>query len=133
MAEIKGQIAVEFIFYVGIILAILMTVVFVFGSKSKAIYTDKVSMDMQKISELLAEEINIAVSVGDGYSHEFFVPQKAYNGEIYSVIIKPEYYRVYAEWKNFTYSSSVVTSNITGNFHAGKNKISNSNGVVYIV
>lgn len=132
MAEKKGQAAVEFIFYVGIMLLMLSAAIFIFGGKSQSMYRDRVSIDMQAMSELLAAEINIAVSVGDGYYHEFTIPENLYNGESYSINISQQYYQVYIFWKDSQYSTPVYTSRISGNFSKGLNRISNINGVVYI-
>lgn len=128
----KGQSGVEFLIYSGLLLLIFSGVVLVVGGRQEMMYKERVSMDAKALSNLLASKVNNAVSVGDGYSHNFSTPRYLHNGENYSILINPKYQKVYVIWKNNYYSSPIVTSNITGNFSYGENRIENKGGGVRI-
>lgn len=83
----------------------------------------------QDIAEFAYREIEIAKSVNDGYTRIFEMPQNV-NGINYSisVIDNRELVVNYPDQEHIKF----LPSNVTGNIIKGNNKISKSNGVIFI-
>ena len=127
----KAQASVELIVYVSIMLVIFGVAAVSAGSKQKEIYDERVFAEARNIINSAATEIDEAVSVGDGYSHVFAMPDKILGEVNYTVGIDQYYQNVYIEWSGKNYSLP-LTSNVNGSFFKGDDKIYNRGGVITI-
>ena len=83
----------------------------------------------EDIAALAYNEIEIAKSVNDGYIRNFFMPQTV-NGVNYSISITDNTELVvnYLDIEHVKF----LPSNVTGNIAKGNNKISKSNGIIFL-
>ena len=83
-----------------------------------------------KISQNIANEINIALKAGDGYSRVFYIPTKILNAIDFDVNVSN--YRIYVYWDTGFTQSVIYTKEINGNLRKGENLIRNVNGEIYV-
>jgi len=126
----KAQISFEFIMYVGFLLIVVAIAASVAIVASNSISTENTNLEAKSITELVAIEINIAKEVGNGYSHEFFLPNTIRGNINYTVNITNQ--RVYTFWNIRSHSLPILADSITGSPHNGTNIIRNIEGVVDI-
>jgi hypothetical protein len=127
----KAQISLEFITFVSVLLLLMAVASFVAFSSSNETYKNTVGRDARSVAVVLAQEINIAVETGDGYSHNFSLPSQLYGGKNYSLVIENQ--EVFISWLNNTYSLPLLIRNTTGLPGAGTNLIKNKNGEIIFV
>jgi len=125
----KSQSAIEFIVLASFMLLVIVGFFAVTSSKvleSKEEANRQISQD---IAEFAYKEIEIAKSVNDGYTRTFVMPQTV-NGVNYNITIidNRELIVNYLEHEYVKF----LPSNVTGDITKGSNKISKSNGIVYI-
>ena len=125
----KGQISVEFITFFGVILLLLSLASYAAITSTRDIIADNEATDARRIASTIAYEINIAVEIGPGYSHKFYLPLLLYGNSNYSVNLLENRF-VYVLWKNKSYSLLVLAENITDGVKKGSNTIRNINGVI---
>jgi hypothetical protein len=125
----KGQISIEFITFVGIVLFIVLIASFAAISTGNDVKAENEFMEARKFTAKIAQEVNIAVEIGTGYFHNFNMPELFSTATNYSVNTTETGF-VAVEWDNKTYSLPVLTGNITGAVKKGKNTIRNTNGVI---
>ncbi len=128
----KAQASLELIVYFTVVLIILSFITVVTLGNTQNIYTESINADARRVVTLVANEINIAVSVGSGYTHKFSLPAQLY-GKDYNVSIIPDKQSVVVVWENRSYSLPILTSNVEGNVKQGVNTVKNDNGLVRIV
>ena len=127
----KGEVSIEFVVLVGIILIIFTFMISVIGIKNQDITDSMIYSDAQRIANTIAYEINIASRV-EGYYSEFEIPEKIANIENYSVEIKKDFRIVQVKWGDNSEMSNIVTENVSGNVNPGLNKIRNEGGLITI-
>ena len=125
----KSQSAIEFIVLASFMLLVIVGFFAVTSSKvleSKEEANRQISQD---IAEFAYQEIEIAKSVNDGYTRIFVMPQTI-NGVNYSIrmIDNRELIVNYLEHEYVKF----LPANVTGNIVKGNNKISKSNGRVFL-
>ena len=125
-----AQISLEFITFITFLLALLSLVIY--QRYILAIQTEefKAWQDAQKTVDEIAAEINLAVKIGDGYSHTFYVEKNLYG--ISNFTVEVDNYTVSLMWKDGTVYSQIIIKNITGQIKPGYNLIKNINGWVYV-
>lgn len=125
----KSQSAIEFIVLASFMLLVIVGFFAVASSKVLESREEANRQISQDIAELAYKEIEIAKSVNDGYARTFIMPQTV-NGVNYSIRIidNRELVVNYLENEYVKF----IPSNVTGNIIKGNNKISKSNGIVYI-
>lgn len=128
----KGQSSIEFLTLV--IFAMILFALF-YGEvlkKNNEVLINKIDAEGSLIVDKVANEINIAITQGDGYSKDFSLPEKIYS---YDYNITTSSNMVFVEWirneKQDSKSSRIIIENVTGLFKAGTNTIRNVYGVVY--
>jgi hypothetical protein len=126
----KGEVSLEFIILVGIILVIFTSMVAVIGIKNQDIRYSSEYESAQEIADAAAAEINTASRI-DGYYRVFELPQNVGSSN-YSIEIKNELRMVRVSWENGVRDSSIMTENVAGDIMPGLNVIRNSGGVVII-
>ena len=127
--QMKSQSAVEFIVLASFM---LLAVVGFFAVTSSKVLEAKEEGN-RKIAEDIADfayhEIEIAKSVNDGYTRNFYMPETV-NGVDYSINITDNRELIvnYLGHEHIRF----LPSNATGNITKGNNKISKYNGVIFI-
>ncbi len=123
----KAQSAVELIMMVSFSLIMFSALYLVILQDNFAAIKEKRNMESQRIAERVGYELDIATSIGDGYSKNFTLPDNII-GSTYTVIIDSNLVIVNASQ---TYTSTTVALNVSGTVQPGDNMIENRNGVVY--
>jgi uncharacterized protein (UPF0333 family) len=128
----KGEISTEFIFLIGLILIFFVIIIIVVGIKNRDITESMVYTDSQRLSDIIASEINTAARI-NGYYREIDLPSKLVNGENYSVLINTNFRFVEVVWgEGRGTTSKIVTGNVSGTAKPGVNRIRNSGGLIII-
>lgn len=128
----KAQVAMETIVYTGILIFVLGISAYVAVQRERMILSERVSIDTRSLAESIADEINIAAGVGDGYSHSFTLPDYIAGSVNYTVEIVNEEQKIYVMRDNASYAASILASNVAGYVKKGRNVVRNEGGVVAI-
>ena len=126
----KGQTAVEMIIYISFVMLMLAVAMISIADREDVLYESRIGISSKTVAESVASEINIALSVGDGYSNSFSLPTTLLGGINYTIDLDKESQRVYIEWRNRTLFFPILTSEVTGNPKKGNNTIRNENGAI---
>jgi len=118
--------------YVGIMIVIFGVAVFAANSRQQEIYGERVFADAKNVLFTAVVEIDTAVSVGDGFSHSFFLTEALSGGTNYSIGLNSQYQIAYIEWMEKNYTLPLTTSRLNGSFVKGMNRISNHGGMITI-
>ncbi|RLG19247.1 hypothetical protein DRN67_03230 [Candidatus Micrarchaeota archaeon] len=130
----KGQSSIELVTYLAI--GILITILFllVLQPYERDIITERKAILAKEMLWRVTAELNGAASVGDGYSRLFTLPNSLSDGTNYSIRIDSEYQVVQIFWGDSegAYGLPIATSNVTGSFVIGVNRITNSDGLITV-
>jgi len=128
----KGQAAIEFLVYVGVVALIMAFFLWNSLSLQNQSMNTKIDAEAKKLCDTIAFEINSAVRSGNGYNRKFFVPN-SFSG-ITDFTITVSGYAVSMDWGSKSVSSSIITKNITNTnvINKGFNFIENKNGNIYV-
>lgn len=125
----KGEVNIEFVVFMGIMLIILGVVSIAALNASQGVSADNEVSDARKITYQIASEINFAAEIGDGYRHQFDLPNFIYTGKNYSIAFdEPGFVAVH--WSDRQYSLPILAGQVSGTITNGTNVISNVNGVI---
>ncbi|MEK6954573.1 MAG: hypothetical protein AABX01_06180 [Candidatus Micrarchaeota archaeon] len=128
----KAQAGIELVTYFGFLLLLLILFSAEAASRLNSIRRSQDALEADKAGGIAAININIAVSVGDGYSSKFYMPFGLSNSN-YTINITNDEQRldiIYGE--NYTKSFPLLTPNVTGGARQGLNLINNTNGEIII-
>jgi hypothetical protein len=128
----KAQVAMETIVYAGVLMLALGVAAYTAVQRETTILSERISLDARSVAEGVADEINIASGVGDGYSHVFTIPEHLAGTVNYTVEVLNNERKVYVFRGNSSYAAPVLASNISGSIRRGVNYIRNEDGVVMI-
>lgn len=127
---LKAQSGIELAVYFGFLLVLLIIFSMESANKTQAIRMSRDSLEADKIGGLASTHINIAVSVGDGYSATFYLPYGLTNSN-YTLSIFNEEQRLEIEYgQNIIKAYPLQTSNITNSPRQGQNFIKNIQGEI---
>lgn len=125
----KAQVSIEFmllfIFFLGIMAVVMVYVMQSIENTSAS----TVSLETQQRLSFIKSKIETAFLEGDGFSTNFTLPLQIMNLN-YSVGIDSGF--VLIEINNMTYSSPLITKDITGTPRKGENLLRNVNGRLVI-
>ena len=125
----KAQVSIEFmllfIFFMGI-MAVMMVYVL---QNVEETSSSTAGLEAQETLSFLKSRIDTAFLEGDGFSANFTLPQQIMN-QNYSVGIDAGF--VLIEINNMTYSTPIITKDITGTPRKGGNLLKNVNGTLVI-
>lgn len=125
----KAQLAVEFMIIFSVFLiAIILILLAVWNNIANA---EKSSIDFEadRILNLASGRINTAYLEGQGFSIGLAIPEKI---GVYNYTLQFEGSTLWLYASQISYSSKLLTQNITGILAKGKNTIKNVNGVIVI-
>ena len=123
----KAQSAVELIALISFAMLIFTGFYLVIFKNDISVISERINKEFMQISDGVAYEINIASSMGDGYSKNFTLKEDVL-GQNYTIIV--DNYLVIVN-SSQTYSSPIIIENITGTINPGNNYIENRKGIVY--
>jgi hypothetical protein len=125
----KAQVSIEFmllfIFFLGIMAVVMVYVIQSIENTSAS----TVGLEAQQRLSFIKSKIETAFLEGDGFSTNLTLPEQIMNLN-YSVSIDSGF--VLIEINNMTYSSPLITKDITGAPRKGENLLRNVNGRLVI-
>jgi len=123
----KAQSGLELMMLISYSLLVFSVIYIVFLQSSFTTIKEKRVMESQKLVEMIGYEIDIATSMGTGYSKNVTLSDTIL-GETYNVIVVSNLVIVNSSQ---SYTASIITSNITGTILPGDNRIENRDGQIY--
>ncbi|MBI4399686.1 hypothetical protein HY570_02960 [Candidatus Micrarchaeota archaeon] len=133
----RGQAAFEFLSYFTFFLLIFIVIFTYMGSEQAREIRVREFEISKEITDNFASEVNLAVSVGDGYKRTFTFPTKILGKTNYSVFYRKGF--VELTWSRgedkFVYFSPLSTDNVTEfavDVEKGYLRLNNTRGVIYI-
>ena len=124
------QASLEFFVLVSLLIIILTGVMYFSSSYYYQFNQFQIYSEASKISQSIANEINLALKAGDGYSRIFYIPERILNAIDFEINVTS--YRVYVYWNGGSTQSVIYTKNIIGSLKKGENWIRNVNGEIYV-
>lgn len=119
MMNRKSQITVEFMIMTAIVLVSFMAVLSAFASRGDEFYSMRTRLYAADEADQLAAAISTSFLAGDTAQTQLSLPSSLVNGENYTIDILPQIRQVQIRWQVFGqqrhYTSTLITSNITGN------------------
>lgn len=125
--EKRGQIAVEFLITVGILLFFLVLFLIALEISSNEKNYEKESILVNEIGLSIKNEIDLAYESSNGYYREFNIPNTIFNKEY---ILNYSGNRIYLRTGKI--GASFLVLNYTGNISKGTNVIEKKGGEVFI-
>ena len=123
----KAQSGLELMVLISYSLLAFSVIYMVFLQSSFVTIKEKRVVESQKLVELIGYEIDIATSMGTGYSKNVTLTNTIL-GETYNVIVFSNLAIVNSSQ---SYTVSIITPNITGTILPGDNRIENRDGQIY--
>lgn len=128
----KGQITVELILISVVALVLLLYIFDIFDNRVKDINNKKLEFKAKEVNDKIASGINSAFLNGDGAKVNIKVPNKL-NNKDYSITIFPNVHLVQIKWLDFSYTTSIISSNINNtNIQNKEFNLTNVNGKIFI-
>lgn len=124
----KAQSGLELITLISYTLLMFSMVYLSILQNNFTLVKEKRNLEFQKLSELVTYEIDIATSIGHGYSKNITLPDTIV-GETYNIIIIDNLVIINS---SNSYITKSVTPNITGTIDPGFNSIENRDGLLYV-
>lgn len=126
----RAQAAVEFMAITALLGLMLLVIYFISFNQGSQTRLKKEWMDGFAVCEAVAAEINNAVTIGDGYSHKFFLPYYVGETTNYSIAFVPVEQAIEVSWGNYQCRLLVLSSSVSGTPRQGENLVKNEDGVV---
>jgi len=131
----KGQVGVEFMILMSVMLTIVLIFVWSGLSTRQRVFDTKTNVEAQELCDYIAFEINSAVKVGDGYKRNFYVENELFGFTDFTITVSE--YSVFIDWSDKSVSSVIITENIIvvppGPIEKGnKYSIENKGGDIYV-
>lgn len=128
----RAQSGIELAVFFGFMMVLLIILSIEAADRMRIIQNNRNALEAEKAGGIAATNINIAVSVGDGYSSKFFMPYSLSNSNYSINITKEEQWLELTYQDTFTKRFSILTSNVTGAVKYGENRIRNANGEIIL-
>ena len=124
----KSQIAIEFMFLVG--LAFMLSIIFVIstGTQIKGLNEEREYTLLKDMAFKLQNEVNIAARASEGYSRNFKLDEKLDSIVEYNASIQDSILTMVSKEQSYW----VVIPHIEGQLQKGINIIKKQGGVVYL-
>ncbi len=130
MAVKRGQSGIELATFFAFMLMIFIVMSFEAANRTESIQRSQGLMEAENVGEYAATQINIASSVGDGYSAVFYLPFGLTNSNYSIRIIREEQVLEMNFSGGNTYTFPLMSANVTGTPTQGENRIRNENGEI---
>lgn len=129
MNKFKGQSSMEFMVMVAIMLLMLSITITALRDRKTALDQRRDSLQGVSIGDKVANEIDMALTFGEGYYRTFEI-DRAIRGEEYTVDV--EQGQVVVSWGERDIYSPTSTEDVEGSIQPGENKIKNVDGDIKI-
>lgn len=129
MSHTDGQISMEFMTYVGIVLLIFAVFGPIFFQQTVRINLQRGRLKAEKIATILEKEINTAIRFGNGYSRNFTVSTSIAKSN-YSIEVYQNLRTLEVSWRDQRVTRQLLGKNFEGDLHPGQNRIKNSDGKI---
>lgn len=137
--RIKAQISAEFVIIASIALVVFLIVFAIIDKRNSNLYSTKTMLYARQESDSLANSINTVFLAGDGARKVISLPETLKDSSNYTINIYPTFHLIEITWdylgKNKQYTSTLITSNITGSTSSLSNitlTITNNDGGISI-
>jgi hypothetical protein len=125
----KAQVSIEFmilfIFFLGLLAFAIISVM----QSVQDVSASSVGLEAQKELSVLRSKLDTAFLEGDGFSTNFTLPQKII-GLDYSMNVSSGFALI--QVNNLTYSTPIISRNVSGYPRKGENALRNSGGNLVI-
>ncbi len=125
----KAQSGVEFIIFISIMLFVFSISYLTFFYEDMSIFEEKSDSMTIRAADKISFEINTALSIGDGYSKQFELPETIMGRE-YSISVESGL--VFVESGKSSAVTHILTDNITGQVMPGTNYMKNTDGEIFV-
>jgi uncharacterized protein (UPF0333 family) len=130
----RGQVSVEFIVILAVILVIFIAVLH--AMQTRRAHTGFISDELaaRRVADAVAGAVSRLVMLGDGSLESHYIPLQLDGRTNYTITIYNESHEVVVSWGNYLYSSTLVTSRMnTTTIPRGKTVLfRNDEGVISI-
>jgi hypothetical protein len=132
LASRKAEASIEFMVFFGIIMVFFVFFLGIIGNNNNDIRTSTVFASAGNVLNVVVDEINTASRI-QGYHREFVMPDVLSDEEPYNVTYNTSLRIVRVAWGGgYNVIGNIITSNVTGSFKSGYNRIENTQGGVVI-
>ena len=126
----KAQISMEVLSYYIILTGVFLVTLVLIVNSQTAINEEKTILDARNTLVFVKNEVDIAASVGDGYTHSFFLPEVLEGSVDYDISLSGENQEISIVYRDRNISLSLLTDNITNTIKRGNNVIKNTKGMI---
>jgi len=126
----KAQSSIEFIIIFALLLLILVIGATAASVRIYGISIANKELEVSKVLDEVSGKLNLAFLEGDGFRIEMTVPKKILS-QNYTINIYKN--NIVLWFENSTYSSLLMTENITGSLEKGLNILTNVDGGIVII
>tara|TARA_Y100000031_G_C8156413_1_gene354803 strand:- start:196 stop:594 length:399 start_codon:yes stop_codon:yes gene_type:complete len=127
--KIKGQIAMEFLWFVGIGMLLLAIFLVLLYTHYQEELLEKRFSSLEDLGITLQDELILASQVHEGYYRAFIIPEEVERNPI-SIFINNTANVMFIEYRSVNYSFR-IPSNTTGSFEEGtENVIQQDDGII---
>lgn len=132
MQKSKGQVELEFLSLVSMVLIIFVLIYFLAFQKQLDVQEQRVNIFGKQLCSSLAFEIDQAYSIGTGYEKNVTLPYLLGDNLDYSIAVNLGEKSLLITWPNGACRAVIKADNVTGTFNVGSNTIRNVAGGVVI-
>lgn len=125
----KGQSAIEFMVYFSILMIILIAVIYSNQSSVIKINENLREDGINGMLEDIGSKFDMAYTGGDGFFVNVTVPEMV-SGSEYIINVSNGF--IFVNVSGDIFSRKILTDNISGTLHKGKNMLENNNGMIVI-
>lgn len=129
----KSQASIELLIVLAVLLIIFSLTVQIIYQRNDQQYYSRRQLYAKQYADQLASRINTVYQAGPGTSTTYYIPNTLQDGTNHTINIHPTQHQVEIIWQSKTsnrqYSSSLITSNITGNLSNLRGELSITNNL----
>jgi hypothetical protein len=125
----KLQSSIEFVIIVGFVMVFFSVFLLIIQENVSTKLEQKQSRMVNELVTEVQDEINLALEASDGYSREFFVPEKIANREYGLAVVGG---MVYLKTTDGKYAVALPIPQVNGTFQNGTNIIRKENGEIIL-
>jgi len=126
----KAQTSTEFLVLVSILVLISLVFYFSIIPFLQQAYHSRIKKHAEEICKFVANELNLAYQVGDGYRRKFFIEEKLLGFKNYTIDFQN--FSIFVDWNGWSVVCPTQVGRVNGRIHKGWNYIKNVKGEIYI-
>ena len=129
MSHTKGQIGIEFLVLIGLLMMMFVFYIPISWSQERLITIQRENILANRIAITVKKEIDMAVTFGPGYTRNFTLPEKIIEHD-YTIDIYNQSRVVWVEWPRGEAVEQIITNKVISSPKIGNNKIINQGGKI---